>query len=224
MCRFWTALVLTCLSATCTAGGGDSIARAVESFLVERSASLAGKVDVEVGPIAENERHAACRRWEAFMPEGARVWGRVSVGVRCTVGANAGLYVTAKVKVIGRYLVAARGLAGGQPLSAEDMKYVDGELTAQPADILLSEQEALGLVTRAFIPADRPLRAAFLRQDVAVTAGEVVKVIARGSGFTVAAEGQAITSGGIGQSVRVKNSSGAVLTATITNKGVVETR
>jgi flagellar basal body P-ring formation protein FlgA len=217
--------VLALMSAASVAAGGrDAIAQTVEVFLSERAASLPGKVSVEIGPIVDNERYDNCQQWEAFLQENVRPWGRVSVGVRCKIGENASLYVTAKIKVMGSYIVAARPIATGQALGPQDVRKVDGELSAQPPDLLTTDQEVVGQVARSFIPAERPLRQSLLKQEVAVVAGQPVKVVAQGAGFSVANEGQAISSGSMGQTVRVRMGNGSILSATVVDKGVVETR
>lgn len=204
--------------------GTEAIARTVEAFLTERAASLPGRVTIEIGAIIDNDRYAACQQWEAFLQGGVRPWGKVSVGARCVAGNKASLYVPATIRVDGPYLVAARGIPAGQVLAREDFKFVEGELSAQAPDLLTSEPEALGLAARSFIPADRPLRSSLLRQEMAVLAGQTVKLVARGEGFSVSYEGQAISSAAIGQSVRVRAPNGTILTAIVVDKGVVEAR
>jgi flagella basal body P-ring formation protein FlgA len=56
------------------------------------------------------------------------------------------------------------------------------------------------------------VRAADLRLRQWFAAGDTVRVLARGDGFSVSGEGQALGAGIEGQSVRVRTESGRVLT------------
>lgn len=218
-------LVLTIATGAAAAQEPNAVVKTVETFLTQRTAGVPGKVSIEVGAVALRESHTACQEWEAFMPGmNERIWGVVSVGVRCTKGSSAALYVPARVHVMGRYLVAARRLSADQPLGRGDMKYVNGDLSVLPPDILTAEEQLTGLSTRTFVQAEQPLRAALFRPEMAVSAGQPVKLVARGTSFSVVAEGVALSSAAVGQNVRVKTATGTVTTATVTDKGIAETR
>ncbi|RAE77565.1 flagellar basal body P-ring formation protein FlgA, partial [Burkholderia multivorans] len=54
---------------------------------------------------------AACTTLEPFLPTGARLWGRTTVGVRCAGERPWTVYLQAKVTVHATYYVAARQIA-----------------------------------------------------------------------------------------------------------------
>ncbi|MDP5240618.1 flagellar basal body P-ring formation chaperone FlgA [Uliginosibacterium sp. 31-16] len=197
---------------------------AIGDFLRAQTANLPGKVSIETGKLPEDERHAGCQRWQAFLPPGARAWGRVSVGLRCLAGTRSALYVAARVRVEGSYLVAARPIGNGQTIESGDVKVVQGELTAQAPDLLLNEKEVIGQIARSAIAAERPLQATLLRPQPIIQAGQRVQVISFGQGFTVSNEGQALAAAVAGQSVRIKLANGNVVSAIARDNGVVEVR
>src|SRR5665647_3850822 len=70
-----------------------------------------------------------CEALEPFLPSGARLWGRVSVGVRCSTNQPCTRYVPAYIAVVGTYYVAARPINAGQALTLADAAVREGDLT-----------------------------------------------------------------------------------------------
>ncbi|MBS1210856.1 MAG: flgA [Proteobacteria bacterium] len=194
----------------------------IEDFLQSRSSALPGQVSIETGKFPEAGRYASCQQWQAFLPAGSRVWGRISVGLRCTSGGNFSFYVSARVRVEGSYLVAARPIANGQVIEAGDVKRIRGELTAQAPDLLLNEADAIGQTARSMIAADRPLQTMLLRPVNVIQAGQTVKVVAQGGSFSVSNRGTALSAASSGQAVRVRLGNGSIVTGVAREKGFVE--
>lgn len=195
-----------------------------EQFLRAATADQPGEARIEIGRLPQDTRYAACRKWEPFLPAGARVWGRLSLGMRCAEGMRASFYIPTQVRVFGAYLVAARTISIGQSVQAEDLQITEGERSQQAADLLLEPAQALGYTARTTIPAGRPLQAAHLRLPPLIEAGEQVKLIANGSGFAVTNSGQALSSAIQGQRLRVRLASGRVVEAWATAPGTAEIR
>ena len=60
-----------------------------------------GVVESVVGEPDPRLNLAACAEYEPFVPAGARLWGRASLGVRCVSGASWPAYVPVQIKVYG---------------------------------------------------------------------------------------------------------------------------
>ena len=88
----------------------------VEQFLRIQTAGLPGQVNLSVGQVDARSSLPACAAPEAFLPNGSRIWGRTTVGVRCTVPSPWTMYISATVQVVGEYIAAAVPLAQGQLL------------------------------------------------------------------------------------------------------------
>jgi len=216
-------LLITVASTTIPAATpATDIRQAIERFLHTQASSPNTQTKVEVGSLPSSSRYAACRNWQAFLPPGAQAWGNVSVGVRCTEGGNFSFYVGARVVITGNYLVAARPISLGQIVQPEDVRIERGELTAQGQDLLISMNQVVGRIAKINIVPDRPLLAALFRQDPIIQAGQPVKVISRGNGFSVSNEGQALNSGMLGQTIRVRMPGGNIVSGIIRDKGSVE--
>lgn len=204
--------------------GIPAINKAIQQTLQAQTANAPGKVSIEIGQYAPNPRFQPCTNWIATLPDGARAWGPISVNVRCTQGSNASLYVSVRIRIYGKYLVASHPIAPGQTIDQSDLNWIDGELTALPNDLLTDPQQAVGRVARSPIPAERPLRGAMLKRETWVQAGQEVQIVAVGEGFRVSNNGAALDSGAQGESVRVRMPNGQIISGLVRDRGLVETR
>ncbi|WP_175830723.1 flagellar basal body P-ring formation chaperone FlgA [Burkholderia cenocepacia] len=199
----------------------ETIQRAALAFLQQQIAGLPGKTTATV-TTAFPRGLAACTTLEPFLPTGARLWGRTTVGVRCAGERPWTVYLQAKVAVQATYYVAARQIAPGEPLSAADLVARDGDLTVMPLAVITDPAQAIGATALARISAGLPLRQDMLKSAASVSAGQTVRVVAAGPGFTISAEGSVLANAAPGQSVRVRMAAGQIVTAIVKDAGTVE--
>lgn len=199
----------------------ETIRRAALAFLQQQIAGLPGKTTATV-TTAFPRGLVSCTTLEPFLPTGARLWGRTTVGVRCAGERPWTVYLQAKVAVQATYYVAARQIAPGEPLSAADLVARDGDLTVLPLAVITDPAQAIGATALARISAGLPLRQDMLKSAASVSAGQTVRVVAAGPGFTISAEGSALANAAPGQSVRVRMAAGQIVTAIVKDAGTVE--
>ncbi|RQR28673.1 flagellar basal body P-ring formation protein FlgA [Burkholderia sp. Bp9143] len=199
----------------------DTIRRTALAFLQQQVAGLPGKTTATVAA-AFPRGLAACTTLEPFLPTGARLWGRTTVGVRCAGERPWTVYLQAKVAVQATYYVAARQIVPGEPLTAADLVARDGDLTVLPLAVITDPAQAVGATALARISAGLPLRQDMLKSAASVSAGQTVRVVAAGPGFTISAEGSALANAAPGQSVRVRMAAGQIVTAIVKDAGTVE--
>ncbi|QGZ62673.1 flagellar basal body P-ring formation chaperone FlgA [Paraburkholderia acidisoli] len=200
---------------------GESIRAAALAYLQQQSAGLPGKVGITVGP-AFPRGLAACTSLEPFMPPGARMMGRTTVGVRCVGAKPWTLYLGARIEVDITYYVAARQIGAGEAISAADLSPRAGDLAMLPQTIITDPNQASGAVALARISAGLPLRTDMVRSASSVVIGQMVKVVAVGTNFTISAEGSALNNAEPGQQVRVRTSGGQIITGVVKDAGTVE--
>ncbi|MDN7667882.1 flagellar basal body P-ring formation chaperone FlgA [Burkholderia vietnamiensis] len=199
----------------------ESIRRSALAFLQQQIAGLPGKTTTTVAA-AFPRGLAECTTLEPFLPTGARLWGRTTVGVRCAGARPWTVYLQAKVTVQATYYVAARQIAPGEPLTAADLIARNGDLTVLPLAVITDPAQAIGATSLARIAAGLPLRQDMLKSAASVSAGQTVRVVAAGPGFTISAEGNALANAAPGQSVRVRMAAGQIVTAIVKDAGTVE--
>jgi flagellar basal body P-ring formation protein FlgA len=199
----------------------ESIRATAFAFLQQQTAGLPGKITITVSP-AFARGLAGCTTLEPFMPVGARLWGRTSVGVRCAGARPWTIYLRANVSLLGTYYSAARQIAPGDMLTAADLVARDGDLATLPQAVITDPAQAVGAVALARIGAGLPLRQDLLRSATSVTIGQTVKVVAAGEGFSISAEGSVMNNASPGQQVRVKTANGQIVTGIVKDGSTVE--
>ncbi|MDR5835211.1 flagellar basal body P-ring formation chaperone FlgA [Caballeronia sp. LZ034LL] len=207
--------------APATMQDGESIRVAALNFLQQQAAGLPGKVDITITPVFPRGL-AACSSLDPFMPTGARLWGRMTVGVRCVGERPWTLYVQARVSINATYYLAARAIAPGEVLTNADLIARDGDLTAMPQAIVTDPAQAVGAVALSRVPAGLPLRTDMLRAASSVSIGQTVHVVTGGAGFSISADGTAMNNAAPGQQVRVKTAGGQIITGVVKDSQTVE--
>jgi flagellar basal body P-ring formation protein FlgA len=202
---------------------GESIRAAATAFLQQQAAGLPGKVEITVTPVFPRGL-APCSSLDPFMPTGSRVWGRMTVGVRCVGERPWTLYVQARVSVSATYYLAARAIAPGEVLTDADLVAREGDLTAMPQAIITDPTQAVGATALSRIGANLPLRTDMLRASTAVSIGQSVHVVTDGAGFAISADGSVMNNASPGQQVRVKMAGGQIITGIVKDNQTVEVR
>lgn len=196
--------------------------RSVEQFLQGQSAGLPGQVTITVGAVDPRLSLAACPAPQAFMAPGARVWGKTTVGLRCTAPQPWTIYIQANVAVVADYIASAVPLAQGQPIAAEQLISMKGDLTAMPSGIATEMSQVVGRSVTMSLASGTPLRLDILRSKPVVQQGQVVRLVSSGKGFSVSAEARAIGNAGDGQVVQVRTPGGQQISGVARAGGLVE--
>lgn len=199
-----------------------TVKKAIEDYLRVQTRGLPGQVRFTIGGLDPNNQLAPCGALEVSQTPGARAWGRSSVTVRCQGETRWSVFVPVQIHVVADYLVTARPLVQGQPVSEADLARQSGDLSELPAGILMDPGQAIGRTAGASIAAGRPLRADMLRQPVVVQQNQTVQVVSKGPGFQVANEGKALNQATEGQVVQVRLANGQVLSGIARAGGIIE--
>jgi flagella basal body P-ring formation protein FlgA len=192
-----------------TAGAVPASALA-EALALARDAAAAqapagARVQVQAGAPDPRWKLAPCERVSPQLAPGLPVWGRTRIGLRCSQGPVAWLvYLPISVQVFATVPTPRTALPAGTRLSEADLATASVEWSASAAPPMADIQELLGRVLVRPVLAGQALQASDLRRRQWFVNGETVKLVARGPGFSIAAEGQALGDGVEGQPVRVR--------------------
>jgi len=124
--------------------------------------------------------------------------------------------------VPGRYYVAAHAIRNGEAIRADALAPRDGDLVALAPGTVVDPAQAVGRIASQRIAAGRPLRLSTLRDARSVLRGQTVRVLARGPGFMVSSEGEAMANAAPGGTVQVRMASGQVVSGVVQDAGTVE--
>lgn len=219
MLRLVVAFVL-CMTSLAAAGDAD-VSEGARVFLEQQVLPGGGEVEVVVGEPDSRLSLAPCARTEPFVPRGAKLWGRSSIGVRCVEGANWTVFVPIEVRVYAPVPVAARPIARGRPVTADDVRIDRIDITRVNGALHDADDDLSGNVAVRSIAPGEALRRDLLRPPPVMAAGDPVKVVYDGNGFAISIDGKALAPAGDGQTVRVATSAGRILTGTARTGHVV---
>lgn len=178
----------------------------------EQLAPPGARIDVSAGSLNPRLRLAPCRRIEAHLAAGTPAWGRTRVGLRCAEGAvawNVSLPVT--VQVMAPALVARSTLPAGSEVQPDQFIEAEVDWGAGSTPPLTGADDFAGRQLTRPLAAGQPLRGADLRTRQWFSAGDTVRIVAVGQGFSISSEGQAMSHGIEGRSARVRMPSGRIV-------------
>ena len=127
-------------------------------------------------------------------------------------------------------VVAAAPPAGAETLVAA--RTIRAQAILAPSDIAIAEAtvpgalrdpaEAVGLEARIVLYAGRPIRPGDLGPPAIVARNQIITLLYRQGGLTIATEGRALGRGGPGDAIRAMNTaSRSTVTGTVTETGAV---
>ena len=196
--------------------------QAIKHFLQSQTAGLPGKANITVGPIDPRLSLAACAALEPFIPRGGKVWGKTTVGVKCTAPEPWTIYVQANIAVIAGYVATTKPISQGQIIGADELSVLKGDLALLPPGIITDAAQAVGKSSAVSIPAGTPLRQDSLRNLPAVRQGQIVRLVSEGAGFQISSEGKALNTASAGQPAQARTQSGQMVNGVAKAGGIIE--
>ncbi|MEA2120551.1 flagellar basal body P-ring formation chaperone FlgA [Halovibrio sp. HP20-50] len=198
----------------------DNLIQQVHQFLYQETQALGEEVAIDLRPPSPHLPN--CINPEPFLPNANQApLGRVSVGVRCGDGSRQVRYLQAQVDVIGNYVVAARDIERGTLITSEMLNERGGNLGELSAQALTSEEDIIGKIAQRPIRSGDAFLSHYLQAPHLVERGQRVTVIAQGAAFRVSREGEALENGALGERIRVRFGSREIMTARVTDEGVL---
>lgn len=188
----------------------------LSTFFNQRLEGLSDEVVVQLrSPLA---MWPSCEQPMLSTPGNARLWGNLNVVARCC---NEKRYLQVTVQATGNYVVAAGPIARGTMLNAQSVTLKRGRLDQLPPRTMLDINQAQDAVSLRDVAAGQALQLTMIRPAWRVKAGQRVQVIAKGDGFSVNSEGQALNNAAVAQNARVRMSSGQVVSGEVNADGNV---
>ena len=180
------------------------------------------RLEVIVGALDSRVKLAACANVEAYMPPGARLWGRSRLGMRCVDGMsrwNVTLPVT--VKAFGDAWIVKNQIPSGTNLSESDVTRGEVDWAEDQSAVLADRSVWLGQTASRLLSTGQTLRQGMVRPAQVFQAGASVKVVAQGPGFQISGEAQALSAGVVGQQARVRMENGRIASGLVVDMRTV---
>lgn len=181
-----------------------------------------GRIEVAVGALDPRLKLAPCARITPYLPAGTRLWGRTRVGLRCDEGARWNVFVPVTVKVFAPAWSTAHALPPGTVLEASHLQRQEVDLAADASPVVRDPAAAIGRTLARELRPGQALRESDLKARQWFAAGDLVRVIGVGSGFSISADGQALGAGIEGQNTKVRIGGGRIVSGRATADRRVE--
>lgn len=177
---------------------------------------------VSVGTLDSRLTLAPCAQVEPYLPAGTRLWGKGRLGLRCTDGkARWNVFLPIQVQAFGPAWVVRGDVPAGKVLDAGDAVQAEVDWAQDSATVLADMEMWLGQTATRALGTGQTLRAGMVRAPQVFQAGAMVRVVARGAGFAVTSDGQALSAGILGSQARVRMEGGRILTGIVTDTRTV---
>ena len=202
----------------------DDIEKTAASFLQSRLAqSTTGKFEIHINPLDQRLKLSQCDTpLEAFLAPGAKLYGKTTVGVRCTGNKPWKVFVPANLALYEQVLAATRTIIRGEVLGSADLTLVDKQVTPASQSYFRDLQQAVGFIAKRSIPSGRVLTASMVQAPRLVQAGQEVILLATTPQLEVRMKGKALSAGAKGDVIQVRNvRTKRIVEGTVTHAGVV---
>ena len=202
------------------AADGKQISEIAQQFVAQQLSGSRGEAKISAGQV-DTSRLPDCDAHEAFLPSGARLIGRIYVGVRCSQPHRWSVLVPVQISITGSYVTLSRALAAGQLIQASDIVLTKGDIANLPTGAIADIDTAIGKQLRNSLGAGQILRADHLVSPWVIRQGQSVKIISQGNGFSISGEGLALNNVAEGQIAQVRMPSGQTISGVAQKDGTV---
>lgn len=198
-----------------------ALAAHVVEFLQEQAGAYAGSLQAHVEP-PRTDRLPPCDHLQAVSAPGQRLRSRMSVQVRCLAPQVWSIHVQANLVVQGFHYAATRTINPGETVSLDDLHGIEGDLLRLPPDTATDPAQIVGRIATLRIRSGAAIKSGSLRDPESVQRGQRVRTEARGPGFHITGEGQALQGGPPGSTIQVRSSSGQVISGIVIDASTVQ--
>ena len=203
----------------------DTIKAAAQTFLSTHS-DIEGRANttVSIGNIDNRLTLPACGTGlDTFLPSGAKVQGKTTVGVRCQGPKPWTLYVPANVTTVTQVLVTNGPLRRGHIVTAGDISLQSKNTSQLNTAYLSNPDQVVGKALKKNLGNKALFTSAVLTEPHIIQKGQHVDLQAGQGGLQVRASAIALAGGAVGDRIRVQNlSSSKIVEGTILASGVIQ--
>ena len=181
------------------------------------------RLEVSVGALDSRLHLAPCGNIEPYLPNGARLWGNSRVGLRCVDGVSRwNVSVPANVKAFGPAWVVRGQVMQGNLLTEADVISAEVDWAEDTSPVLIEPSAWVGQTATRQLTTGMVLRQGLVKPSLVFQAGAQVRVVAKGAGFEISSDAQAMGAGVIGQMTRVRMDNGRITTGTVLDAHTVK--
>lgn len=202
----------------------DVIKQTVHDHLQDKTSQLSIQPKIKVGHLDSRLRLITCSKpLVAFTPDGSKLKGRTTVGVRCRGDQPWSIYVPATIAIYEEIVVTTAPLMRGHIVSTTDIaleKRETGKISGQ--HFIYNLDLAVGKALKRPISAGKVIQASYLEMPRLIRRGQIVTILAITNGLVVRMSGKSMMDGAKGDLIQVRNpKSKRIINGTVTASGEV---
>ncbi|MGJ8687038.1 MAG: flagellar basal body P-ring formation chaperone FlgA, partial [Spongiibacteraceae bacterium] len=141
---------------------------------------------------------------QAFLPPGAKIKRRTTVGVRCKAGKPWKIYLPVTVSAYAKVMVAKHAIAPNSTIRKPDISWVKRDISSLGYGYLSSISEN-GYKSRRSIAQGAVLTPNMVTAASIITKGQRINLRSKNGAVQVSMQGQALENAALGERIRVKN-------------------
>lgn len=179
--------------------------------------------EIRVSQLDPRLRLAMCEeKPAAFLPAGAKLRGRITVGIRCHGQKPWTVYIPANIRVFQQVVTATRPITRGVKLSERDVTRIRKEVSGLRAGYYTKPAQVIGKITKKSVVEGEVFSTRGLKAPMLVRNGEQVTIIASVGSLRVRTKGTALKDAAMGERITVKNlTSKRLVEAVVISRGTV---
>ena len=178
---------------------------------------------VQVGALDQRLSLAPCAQVEPYMPTGTRLWGKTRIGLRCIDGPSRwNVFLPVQVQAFGQTWVMRSDVPSGATLALDDAVMSEVDWAHENQSVLADPDMWVGQTATRALRTGQVLRYGMVKPSQVFRAGSMVRIVAKGPGFSVTSGGQALSAGVVGEMARVRVDNGRVVSGLVLDMRTVE--
>jgi len=178
---------------------------------------------VQVGALDSRLSLAPCAQVEPYMPTGTRLWGKSRIGLRCIDGPSRwNVFLPVQVQAFGQTWVMRSDVPSSATLAFDDAVMAEVDWAHENQSVLVDPEMWVGQTATRALRTGQVLRHGMVKPSQVFQAGSMVRIIAKGPGFSVTSGGQALSAGIVGEMARVRVDNGRVVSGIVLDMRTVE--
>ena len=142
---------------------------------------------------------------DAYLPDGSRGIGKITLGVKCADLKPWSLHVPIKVSLFKEVLVAIEPLPRGKLLESSDLKLSKVDLSKLPYGFITDLKDSVGMKLKRSIATGVALTPKMVEKPNLILRGQRITILAKSGGIAVRTNGKALANGAAGERIGVIN-------------------